>query len=103
MTFRTPPRPPQPDRLPAETLRPLREELGAAGLPLREGPAVDAKLTELRGLYEPFVNALADYLHFALPPVQPDKPPVDNWQTSAWMRRAAGFGELPAAGDDHSE
>ncbi len=103
MTFRRRPRPPQPDRLPAEMLRSLREELGAAGLPLREGSAVDAKLTELRGLYEPFVNALADFLHFALPPVRPDKPPVDNWQTSAWMRRAAGFGELPAVGDDHSE
>ena len=103
LTFRTRPRPPQPDRLPDEMLRQLREELRAAGLPLREGPAVDAKLTELRGLYEPFVNALAEYLRFALPPVRPDKPPVDNWQTSAWMRRAAGFGELPAPDDDHGE
>jgi hypothetical protein len=103
LTFRTPPRPPQPDRLPDETLRQLRAELRAAGCPLREGAAVDAKLAELRGLYEPFVNALAGYLRFTLPPVRPDKPPVDNWQTSAWMRRAAGFGELPAPGDDHND
>jgi hypothetical protein len=84
-------------------LQELREELRAAGVPLREGAAVDAKLTELRGLYEPFVSALGQYLRFTLPPVRPDKPPVDNWQTSAWMRRAAGFGELPAPGDDHSD
>ncbi|HVS37246.1 MAG TPA: potassium channel family protein [Gemmataceae bacterium] len=103
LTFYTPPLPPQPDRLPADTLQLLRQELRSAGVSLREGPAVDAKLTELRGLYEPFVNALADFLRFALPPVRPDKPPVDNWQTSAWMRRAAGFGELPAADDDHRE
>jgi hypothetical protein len=102
LTFRTPPRQ-QPERLPGETLQQLRAALRAAGLPLREGAAVDAKLAELRGLYEPFVAALADYLRFALPPVWPDKPPVDNWQTSAWMRRAAGFGELPAAGDDHAD
>ncbi len=103
LTFRTPPLPPQPDRLSGETLQQLRAELRAAGVLLRDGPAVDAKLTELRGLYEPFVNALAEHLRFALPPVRPDKAPVDNWQTSAWMRRAAGFGELPAADDDHRE
>jgi hypothetical protein len=103
LVFRTPPRPPEPDRLPVELLRRLRAELRGAGLELREGPAVDAKLAELRGLYEPFVNALAGYLRFALPPVCTDKEPVDNWQTSAWMRRAAGLGELPAPGDDHSD
>jgi hypothetical protein len=102
LTFRTPPCP-QTDRLPDETLRRLRADLRAAGLPLREGAAVDAKLAELRGLYEPFVTALSEYLKFPLPPVCPDKPPVDNWQTSAWMRRAAGFGELPAPGDDHAD
>jgi hypothetical protein len=103
LVFRTPPRPAQPDRLPDDGLRRLREELHDAGLPLRQGPAVDAKLAELRGLYEPFVGALAAYLRFALPPVRPDQDPVDNWQTSAWMRRAAGLGELPAPGDDHSD
>ena len=54
------------------------------------------KLTELRGLYEPFVNALAAYFQFALPPFVPDKPPVDNWQTSPWMRPSPGLGGLPA-------
>ncbi len=60
-------------------------------------------LTELRGLYEPFVNALASYFVFALPPFQPAAAPVDNWQTSAWMRRSPGLGGLPgaAAADEH--
>jgi len=56
-------------------------------------------------LYEPFVNALAEFLLFDLPSVNPDREPVDNWQTSAWMRRAAGIGELPAVDprDDHAD
>ena len=70
---------------------------------MRDGPAVATALAELRGLYEPFVNALAAYFLFALPPFQPEKPPVDNWQTSPWMPRSPGLGGLPAPGaeDDH--
>jgi hypothetical protein len=62
-------------------------------------------LTELRGLYEPFVHALGEFLLIDLPPVNPEREPVDNWQTSAWMRRAAGIGELPAVDprDDHAD
>jgi hypothetical protein len=103
LVFRVPPLPPDPDRLPAERLRQLSAELRAAGLTLREGPAVEARLAELRLLYEPFVNALARYFLFVLPPILPDKPPVDNWQTSAWARRAPGIGSLPGVspGDDH--
>jgi hypothetical protein len=103
LTFRTPPKPPEPDRLREEQMRRLREELKAAGVALREDAAACAKLAELRGLYEPFVQALSDFLLFPLPAVVPEKAPVDNWQTSAWMRRAAGFGELPAPGDDHAD
>jgi hypothetical protein len=103
LVFQTPPLPPAPDRLAAADCARLRETLAAAGLPLRDGPAVAQALAELRGLYEPFVNALADLFQFTLPAFQPEKPPVDNWQTSAWMRRAPGLGALPAAAvdDDH--
>jgi hypothetical protein len=102
LVFQTPPRAPDPDRLPAARLRQLRELLSAAGLVLREGTAVDAKLAELRAMYEPFVNGLAHFLLFTLPPVLSDKVAVDNWQTSAWMRRTPGFGKLPpSVVDDH--
>jgi hypothetical protein len=95
--------PPGPDRLPAEELARLRESLHSAGLSMRDGPGVAKALAELRGLYEPFVHALAVYFQFTLPPFLPEKPPVDNWQTSPWMPRSPGIGGLPAAdnGDDH--
>jgi hypothetical protein len=103
LVFRTPPRPPEPDRLPDADLARLRESLRKAGVELRDGPAVGKALAELRGLYEPFVNALAAHFLFELPPFLPGKPPVDNWQTSAWTVRSPGLGGLPAAGaaDEH--
>jgi Ion channel len=103
MVFSTPPRPPEPDRLAEGDLVRLLESLRATGITVREGPGVAKALAELRALYEPFVNALAAYFLFALPPFQPDKPPVDNWQTSAWTRRTPGLARLPGVGaeDEH--
>jgi hypothetical protein len=103
LVFRTPPLAPDPDRLTDEQAWRLWELLGDAGVPLRDGPATQQKLTELRGMYEPFVNALAQFLLFNLPPILSDKPAVDNWQTSAWTRRTPGIGSLPApaARDEH--
>jgi hypothetical protein len=103
LAFHTPPRQPEPDRLPAADLTRLRESLRAVGMKSCDGPAVEKALAELRALYEPFVNALAIQFRFPLPPFLPEKPPVDNWQTSPWMRRSPGLGGLPAAGapDEH--
>jgi hypothetical protein len=94
---------PDPDRLPPERLRKLRETWRDAGLTPLEGAAADAKLIELRGMYEPFVNALAQRFLFTLPPILPEETLVDNWQTSAWMRRTAGLHGLSVTkpGDDH--
>jgi hypothetical protein len=102
LVSQTPAEPPMIDRLPAQELARLCESLRKSGLQVRDTPAVEKALTELRGLYEPFVNALAINLQFALPPFQPQSAPVDNWQTSAWMRRSPGLGGLAAgAEDDH--
>ncbi len=102
LVFHAPPRPVEPDRLPSDAWQRLSETVRAAGLELRQGPAVEAKLAELRGMYEPFVNALAQFFHFQLPPLFSEKVIVDNWQTSAWMRRTAGFRHLPIRdGDEH--
>jgi hypothetical protein len=40
-----------------------------------------------------------------LPPIFPEGEPVDNWQTSAWMRRARGFRQLTIADsiDEHED
>jgi hypothetical protein len=102
LVIHTPPRPVEPDRLGPDDWQRLSETLRAGGMQLRQGPAVKAKLIELRGMYEPFVNALAQYFHFQLPPLFSEKVSVDNWQTSAWMRRTAGFRHLPIReGDEH--
>jgi hypothetical protein len=105
LVFKTPPLPPEPDRLPIDRLRQLREKVCQAGLEMRDDPAVENKLAELRAMYEPFVNALAGYFLFSLPPYLPEGGRADNWQTSAWTRRTVGIGRLSLAegGDEHFE
>jgi hypothetical protein len=100
MVFSTPPHAPETNRLTDGDLERLWASLRAAGLVVRDGPTAAHALAELRGLYEPFVHALAEGFLLVLPPFQPEKPPVDNWQTSAWTQRAPNLGELPAAGSD---
>src|SRR6266851_2527996 len=51
LVFQTPPLALDEDRLPAGKLRRLRELLREADVELHEGPAVDVKLAEVRGMY----------------------------------------------------
>jgi hypothetical protein len=99
LVYKTPPQAPDTDRLPGSQFQRLREELREAGLDLLEGTDVDTKLAEVRGMYEPFVQALARYFLFALPPIVPEATAADNWQRSAWMPRAPAIGSLPVASD----
>jgi hypothetical protein len=103
LIFQVPPLPPDPDRLDGDQVGRLREALGGVKLALRDDPAAAARLTELRAMYEPFVNGLACHFLFTLPPILSDRPAVDNWQTTAWTRRAPGLGSLPVADprDEH--
>ncbi len=82
--FNQAPIPPDPDRLLVQDMATLRQILAGAGLPLCDGPEDDQKLRELRGLYEPYVNSLGQFLMFKLPPWLPNPDAPDNWQTSAW-------------------
>jgi hypothetical protein len=97
------PHPPSADRLPGDAWQRFRERLAEAGFVLHGEAAALEKLVELRAMYEPFVNALAERLLFHLPAFYPERPAVDNWQTSAWMRRTPGIGKLPltAIDDEH--
>jgi hypothetical protein len=97
LVFNKPPRPPDPDRLSAPEMARLLESLLAAGIPIRDEPAVAHALGRLRGLYEPFVAALAAHFEFELPLFVPAKAPVDNWQTSPWTERSPELGALPSA------
>lgn len=95
LVVKAPPKDGEADRFPTERRDALRGELRRAGVNVRER---DAKLEELRHLFEPFVQALSKRFLFALPPVlTEDVNAADNWQRSAWMNRSPGIGSLPVA------
>ncbi|HEX3447524.1 MAG TPA: potassium channel family protein [Isosphaeraceae bacterium] len=102
--LQAPPVYPETNRLGPERAENLWRLLREAGLELTNVGAIEQQLAELRGMYEPFVHALSLRFMMPLPPVFPEGEPVDNWQTSAWMRRTRGFRQLAdAVGDDDHE
>lgn len=101
--YNTPPRAPDPDRLPPSTLAQVRRNLVAAGVTLRDGDEAERKLAELRRMYEPYVNSMAEYLFMRLPPWMHPGSAMDNWQTSAWERNPTVFASSPALADDSPE
>jgi len=75
----------------------LRSALANAGVPLIDEDT-EARLTELRAMYEPFLFALAERFLFDVPPIVSSiENNADNWQRSAWMQRAPAIGSLPVA------
>jgi Ion channel len=108
LIFAIPPHPPERDRVPAEAHDRLHKLLGGFGPPAippasaaapaisTDAPGVKARLAELRGMYEPFLQGLADHFLLGLPPVVTGDRWADNWQRSAWMPRTPGIGSLPA-------
>ena len=102
--FSTPPDRAAADRLPPPQLAELRQLLAEAGCKLQEGPEAEQRLSELRGMYEPYVQALARYLRFPLPGWLPPQRLRDNWQTSAWEAASSRSVSPPCAQarkDDH--
>lgn len=102
LIFRVRPHAPRRERLGAEDLGRLQQLLRDAGLPVAAVPDVGTRLAELRGMYEPFLAALADHFMLTLPAVVPVEPSADNWQRSAWMPRTPGTGRLPVRPPDGS-
>jgi hypothetical protein len=94
--FNTPPVAPEPERLTPADLALLRQNFVAAGLSLREGAEAERKLMELRRMYEPYVNAIGNYMFMRLPSWIPPSEVIDNWQTSAWERNPNAFASSPA-------
>jgi hypothetical protein len=100
--FNRPPLPPKIDRLSKEDLGKMREMLAEAGIALHSGIEADQKLMELRRSYEPYVNALSQFLLIALPPWFVSTTRSDNWQTSAWERNSLRLRtSKPEDSDDH--
>ena len=90
------------DRLPPPEFERIRSLLGNAGLQVRDDESSRQKLAKLRGMYEPFVLALSDYLFMEVPPWILAKEITDNWKTSAWGRISGLAGDSQLF-DDHSD
>jgi hypothetical protein len=104
LVFGIQPGPPTADRLPAGARQALRAALAENNPPPApaDSAALDDRLTAIRGMYEPFLDALAAHFLLSLPPIAGGST-ADNWQRSAYMPRTPGIGSLPAAsaGRDH--
>ena len=74
------------DRLPAQELKRLRYHLAEQELKFREGAEADQKLHELRLMYEPYAQAMAETLFIELPPWIHSERKKDNWQAGPWDR-----------------
>jgi len=84
------PEPPPADRLPTADLAKLRAWLGGAGVRLDEDAGAEARLAELREMYEPYVASLSRHLLMPLPGWLPPEKARFNWQTTAWARTGKG-------------
>ena len=86
-----PPRAPDPDRLPPETLARFKALLGESGIALKSPEAFDAKLAALRRMYEPYIFALSRHLMLNLSTWMRVSNTLDNWRTSAWEHSSTGL------------
>ena len=86
-----PPRAPEPDRLPPESVARLKDVLAGAGLVLRDPQAFDEKISHLRRMYEPYVFALSGRLMVSLSTWLRVSDRPDNWRTSAWEHTSANM------------
>src|SRR4051812_21020135 len=95
LIFRTPQRDVPHDRLPDECYQELMADLSESKLRVDTSEKSAARLRELRAMYEPFIEALADYFKLDLPPIALVEVPIDNWQRSPWQASSPGIGSLP--------
>jgi hypothetical protein len=86
------------DRLNDGVCKHLMEALAKAGMNIEPETGME-KLKKMRDLYEPFLNGLAKRLVVTLPPIAHPKPLSDNWQSSAWTRKAAPVDRLGRESD----
>jgi hypothetical protein len=79
--------PPSPacDRLPSSSFTVLRKMLAEADVSMRAGTATEQKLSELRAMYEPYVQALGKYLLIPMPPWFRTSETPDSWQRGNWQ------------------
>jgi hypothetical protein len=84
-SFRVEPLPPPTDRLPREALEELLGQLRENGTePEVDLATVEERLGRMRGLYEPYINALGERLELPLPQWLAPESPTANWRTTEW-------------------
>ncbi|HEX5852890.1 MAG TPA: hypothetical protein VFY36_07355 [Solirubrobacteraceae bacterium] len=84
-SFHVEPSAPRIDRLPAEDLHELLRQLREAGVePGADEATIAKRLTGMRSIYEPYLNALSERLELSLPPWLAPESPTDNWRTTEW-------------------
>jgi hypothetical protein len=75
---------PEHDRLSPENFVSLCDLLAAEGIVMRERKDIEQRLSELRMMYEPYLNTMSQYFLVSLPPWIPQVTHPDNWQASPW-------------------
>jgi len=78
-----------PDRLPPARYEQVYGALCQAGVSMCRDADAEARLLEMRRLYEPYAEALSAYFCMPLPPWITDQPRKDNWLTVARVRSGA--------------
>jgi hypothetical protein len=88
-----------PDRLSTEDLAKIRTQLAAKNLNLHSTDDATQMLSELRALYEPYVQGIARNLYIPLPPWIRHDPIRDNWRSGPWDKiiQAQGLGKIGRA------
>jgi hypothetical protein len=95
---------PKEDRLPEPEFLRLREALEQAGYQLQYDEHTVKKLKDLRLLYEPYLEALSQFLFVVVPPWILAKEIADNWKTTAWGRISGLASKQVDVGlDDHAD
>ena len=74
------------DRLPPERYDRLYQMLCQSGVSVCRDDQSQARLREMRTLYEPYAETLSHYLRTPLPPWIADRPHKDNWMAVAKLR-----------------
>ena len=100
LIFNRPPMKPRNERLSPQDFALLRKKLAESGLTIKEGEKVEQELTELRRLYEPYVNSLSHLFHLSVPPWHRETKQLDNWMTSGLERAGKA---TKAAGPEEEE
>lgn len=94
LVFKTSPREPKKSRLSPKELDELQALLIQNGHTLRSPELFESRLSELRLMYEPYLVALANHFHIALPPWLNLQRRQDNWEAGYWQPTARRAGKL---------